>query len=141
MNMSADSFRKIKDLEPGLQDVFLSMMDDVELKTKLIPVEGGDFEQLKEVGRGEDMNQSGHISTAHATNQMSTAEAFYRVFCALPKKDRVAVARYIFQDAEIRRTLELTEIPNTQTLNSFAEDKTEMPVFRTIQALREDLGQ
>ena len=49
MNMSADLFRKIKDLEPGLQDAFLSMMDEVDLKTKLIPEEGGDFEQLKGV--------------------------------------------------------------------------------------------
>lgn len=85
------------------------------------------------------MKQSSHVSSAHAANQISTAEAFYRVFCALPKKDRVAVARYIFQDTEIRRTLELTEIPNDQTLKSFAEDTSHMPVFTTIQALREDL--
>lgn len=85
------------------------------------------------------MKQSVHVSPLHATNQMSTAEAFYRVFCALPKKDRVAVARYIFQDTEIRHTLELPEIPNDQTLNSFTEDKSNMPVFTTIQALREDL--
>lgn len=85
------------------------------------------------------MKQSSHVSSAHTANQISTAEAFYRVFCALPKKDRVAVARYIFQDTEIRRTLELTEIPNDQTLKSFAEDTSHMSVFTTIQALREDL--
>jgi hypothetical protein len=85
------------------------------------------------------MKQSVHVAPSQAAKQMSTAEAFYRVFCALPKKDRVAVARYIFQDTEIRHTLELTEIPNDQTLNSFAEDKSNMPVFTTIQALREDL--
>lgn len=85
------------------------------------------------------MKQSAQFSTPHAVNHMSTAEAFYRVFCALPKKDRVAVARYIFQDTEIRHTLELTEIPNDQTLKSFAEDKSHMPVFTTLQALREDL--
>jgi hypothetical protein len=85
------------------------------------------------------MKQSVHVSPPHTANQMSTAEAFYRVFCALPKKDRVAVARYIFQNTEIRHTLEFTEIPNDQTLNSFAEDKSNMPLFTTIQALREDL--
>lgn len=85
------------------------------------------------------MKQSVQGSPSHAANQMSTAEAFYRVFCALPKKDRLAVARYIFQDTEIRHTLELTEIPNDQTLKSFAEEKSHMPVFTTIQALREDL--
>ena len=79
------------------------------------------------------------FSPSHSVEQISTAEAFYRVFCALPKKDRVAVARFIFQDTEIRHTLELTEIPNEQTRNSFAEDKSQMSVFTSIQALREDL--
>jgi hypothetical protein len=85
------------------------------------------------------MEQPTQATASHSANHISTAEAFYRVFCALPKKDRVAVARYIFQDTEIRNTLELTEIPNDQTLKSFAEDKSRMPVFTTIQALREDL--
>lgn len=74
---------------------------------------------------------------SHAS--ISTAEAFYRVFCALSKTDRLAVARYIFQDEEIRQHLELPEIPNDVTLKAFAEDKSKMPVFETIQELREDL--
>ncbi len=85
------------------------------------------------------MKQAVQASSPQAVHQISTAEAFYRVFCALPKKDRVAVARYIFQNTEIRRTLELTEIPNDQTLRSFTEGPSRMPVFTTIQALREDL--
>jgi hypothetical protein len=85
------------------------------------------------------MKQAVQVSLSQAANQMSTAEAFYRVFCALPKKDRVAIARYIFQDTEIRHSLELTEIPNDQTLKSFTEDKAHMPVFTSIQALRDDL--
>ncbi len=85
------------------------------------------------------MKKSVHVSPPQAVYQMSTAEAFYRVFCALPKNDRVAVARYIFQDTEIRHTLELTEIPNDQTLKSFTEEKAHMPVFATIQELRQDL--
>ncbi len=85
------------------------------------------------------MKQTVQVSLPQAAHQISTAEAFYRVFCALPKKDRVAVARYIFQDTEIRHTLELTEIPNDQTLRTFTEETSRMPVFTTIQALREDL--
>ncbi len=85
------------------------------------------------------MKQSVQFSTSHAVNDIGTAEAFYRVFCALPKKDRLAVAGYIFQDTEIRHSLELTEIPNDQTIKSFAEDKSNMPVFATVQSLREDL--
>lgn len=85
------------------------------------------------------MEQTTQISTANAGDQMSTADAFYRVFCALPKKDRVAVARYIFQNTEIRQILELTEIPNAFTLKSFAEDKNQMPSFATIKDLHEDL--
>ena len=85
------------------------------------------------------MKHSTQAVAPHSAKHISTADAFYRVFCALPKKDRVAVARYIFQDTEIRNTLELAEIPNDQTLNSFAEDKSHLPVFTTIQALRQDL--
>ena len=72
-------------------------------------------------------------------SKVSTAEAFYRVFCALTKKDRLAVVRHILQDKEIRQYLELQEIPNDVTLKAFSEDKTKMPVFETIQELRKDL--
>lgn len=85
------------------------------------------------------MKQSVPVSTSEAVNQITTAEAFYRVFCALSKKDRMAVAGYIFQDTEIRHNLELTEIPNEQTLKSFAEDKSHMPVFTTLKSLHDDL--
>jgi hypothetical protein len=70
---------------------------------------------------------------------ISTAEAFYRVFCALPRKDRLAVARYILEDQEIRQSLDKLEIPNETTLAAFAEDKATMPVFQTVEDLRKDL--
>jgi len=37
---------------------------------------------------------------------ISTAEAFYRVFCALSKEDRLNVARYILNDEEIQQQYE-----------------------------------
>ncbi len=70
---------------------------------------------------------------------ISTAEAFYRVFCALSKEDRLNVARYILNDEEIQQQYELSKIPNNVTLNAFAEDKANMPTFESIQELREDL--
>ncbi|MDM8540893.1 hypothetical protein QUF90_07375 [Desulfococcaceae bacterium HSG9] len=70
---------------------------------------------------------------------INTAEAFYRVFCALSKQDRLAIARYIFHDNEIRQELEQSQIPNDATLKAFAEEKINMPVFETISELREDL--
>ena len=85
------------------------------------------------------MKQSVTISTSPVVNHISTAAAFYSVFRALPKKDHIVVANYIFQDTEMRELLELTEIPNDLTLNSFAEDKSCMPVFTSLQSLREDL--
>ena len=88
---------------------------------------------------GDNMKQSVPVSTSHAVNHIDTAEAFYRVFCALPKKDRMAVAGYIFQDTEVRHNFGLPEIPNDQTLKSFAEEKSHMPVFSTVKSLREDL--
>jgi len=70
---------------------------------------------------------------------VSTAEAFYLVFRALPKKDRLAVARYIFEDEEILHSSGLAEIPNEATLKAFAEDKSAMPAFNSVDELRKDL--
>lgn len=70
---------------------------------------------------------------------MSTAEAFYQVFRALPKKDRLAIAHYILEDEEIQRSMDQLEVPNETTLAAFAEDKATMPVFQTIDELRKDL--
>ena len=67
---------------------------------------------------------------------ISTAEAFYLVFCALPKHDQLEVARYILEDEEIQHQL---EVPNETTLKAFAEDKSKMPVFHTMDELRKDL--
>jgi len=71
--------------------------------------------------------------------KISTAEAFYRVFRALPKKDRLTVARYILEDEDIRHSFGKNEIPNETTLKAFAEDKSAMPVFHSVEELREDL--
>ena len=71
--------------------------------------------------------------------RMSTAEAFYQVFCALPKNVRVAVARHIFQDDEIRKSMGLIEFPNETTVKVFAENKEDMAQFNNIEELRQDL--
>lgn len=68
---------------------------------------------------------------------ISTAEAFYRVFCALPKKDRLTVARFIFDNDDIRH--EFDEIPNETTIAAFEEDKSAMQVFHSIEELKKDL--
>lgn len=70
---------------------------------------------------------------------ISTGEAFYRIFRVLPKKDRLAVARYILKDEDIRRSFDKLEIPSKTTLEAFAEDKSSMPVFHSVEELREDL--
>jgi len=70
---------------------------------------------------------------------ISTAEAFYRVFRALPKKDRLTVARYILEDEEVRRSFDELEIPNETTLKASAEDKSAMPVYHSLEELRKDL--
>ena len=54
--------------------------------------------------------------------KVSTAEAFYLVFCALPKRDRLTVARYILQDDEIRKSIEHLEVSSAITLKAFDED-------------------
>lgn len=71
-------------------------------------------------------------------NKISTPEAFYRLFQALPAKERFAAARYILEDEEVRQHFKLL---NEMTLAAFAEDKQEMPVFSSMDALREDLLQ
>jgi hypothetical protein len=74
--------------------------------------------------------------TNKSVKSMGTAEAFYRVFCALPISARLAVARYIIEDEEIQHLL---ENPNETTLEAFAENKSSMPVFHTVDELRKDL--
>ena len=70
---------------------------------------------------------------------VGTAEAFYVIFRALPKKERMAVARYILEDDDIRHCYDLPEIPNEMTLKAFAEDKSAMPLFHSVEELRKDL--
>lgn len=70
---------------------------------------------------------------------MGTAEAFYVIFRALTKKDKMAVASYIFDDEDIRSRDDLPETPNQITLASFVEAKSAMPLFQSIDDLKKDL--
>ena len=79
------------------------------------------------------------MSTSTVKSQdinISTAEAFYKVFCALSKIDQIAVARYILENEEIQHQL---EVPNETTLKAFVEDKSKMPVSHSVDELRKDL--
>jgi len=69
---------------------------------------------------------------------LSTAEAFYRVFCALSLQERIAITHYILTDEQVQQSLALSETPNSATLQAFAENKEDMPVF-TVDELVEDL--
>lgn len=63
---------------------------------------------------------------------IGTAEAFYALYRALPKRDRLKIMQYILEDDDI-------QIPNKTTLKSFAEDKSVMPEFHSVEELRKDL--
>lgn len=67
---------------------------------------------------------------------ITTAEAFYKVFRALSKKDRLTVARFILKDKDVQKQI---EIPNEVTLESFGENKISMSSFDSINELRKDL--
>lgn len=67
---------------------------------------------------------------------ISTAEAFYKLFCTLSKNDQITIARYILENEEIQHLL---EVPNETTLKAFAEDKSKIPVYHSIDELRKDL--
>jgi len=76
-------------------------------------------------------------SASNSTSKpIGTPEAFYRLFQVLSQDERFRAARYIIEDEEIRRHL---KIPNETTLEALSEDRDDMPVFNTIDALREDL--
>ena len=77
--------------------------------------------------------------TVIESEPFGVAEAFYKIFRTLPQKERVTIAHYILADEEVRKGLELSEIPNETTLQTFAEDKQNMPVFSTIDELQQDL--
>jgi len=77
------------------------------------------------------------LSANHiALEPIGTPEALYRLFRALSQNERFTAARYILEDEEIRHYL---EIPNEITLAALSKDKTNMPVFNTMDELREDL--
>ena len=49
MNMTGELFRKLEDIDPKVRDVLLSVMDEVEAKTRIITVGRGDFDELKNI--------------------------------------------------------------------------------------------
>lgn len=70
---------------------------------------------------------------------ISTADAFYRLYRALPKRDRLKVAQYLIDDGDIQHSFEQIKILNETTLKSFGEDKSVMPEFHSVDELRKDL--
>ncbi len=46
MNMTGELFKKMEDIDPKVRDVLLTMMDEVEARTRNITVGKGDFDQL-----------------------------------------------------------------------------------------------
>jgi hypothetical protein len=74
--------------------------------------------------------------TKYKRVNISTADEFYRLFCTLPKSDRLIIARHILEDEEIQNDL---EILNKTTLEAFSEDKKSMPSYNTVDELRKDL--
>ena len=75
------------------------------------------------------------------TNQATfeVAEAFYKIFRALPRKERVAITQYILADEDVQENLSLLEIPNEITVRAFAENKQNLTIFDSVDELREDL--
>ena len=79
------------------------------------------------------------MSQTTTEHTLSTAEAFYRVFCALSLKEKIAIAQYILADEQVQQSLFMSEVPNSVTLQAFAESKEDMPVFDTVEELTKDL--
>ena len=72
-------------------------------------------------------------------HSFGAAEAFYRIFRALPQKERFAIADLILRDEEVCRNFGLSEIPNEITKKAFNEPFEQMAIFETIDDLRKDL--
>ncbi len=69
-------------------------------------------------------------------NQISAGEAFYLVYLELPESDRLAIARYILEDEDIKQQF---EIQNEMTIKAFSGDVNKMPTFDSLYDLRKDL--
>lgn len=85
------------------------------------------------------MATTGPESRKTSKPPIGTAEALYILFRSLPKEEKLAAAKYILEDEEVRKNEEGACIPNEVTLNSFEEETSEMPVFHSMEALRKDL--
>ena len=66
-----------------------------------------------------------------------TAEAFYKIFLSLPLQERMTIVYYILEDKDVQKNL--TQRPNQVTLEAFAENRQDMPLFHTIDELEADL--
>ena len=77
------------------------------------------------------------METSQAT--FGAAEAFYKIFRALPREERFAIMQYILADEDVQKNLRLLEIPNELTVQAFAENRQNMTLLDTVDALREDL--
>ncbi|MGB0387512.1 MAG: hypothetical protein ACPGWR_22055 [Ardenticatenaceae bacterium] len=72
---------------------------------------------------------------------VGAAEAFYSIFRALPRKERLAIAGYILADEDVQTNLDpfASQMPNETTKQAFNEPKEQMAIFETIDDLRKDL--
>ena len=87
------------------------------------------------------MGTQSNVVYHQETNQAAfeAAEAFYKIFRALPLEERVAITQYILTDEDVQKNLSLLEIPNGITIHAFSENKQTMASFDTVDELREDL--
>lgn len=60
------------------------------------------------------------MDNVKSTSKISAPEAFYRLFQALPAKERFAAARYILEDEQVRHHF---NIPNEMTELMESEDE------------------
>ena len=90
--------------------------------------------ELEEREKNTWYQQPNHQGKLHL-NRSAPLKPFISYFVHCPRKT-VSLLPDILEDEDIQQSF---EIPNEMTVQAFGEDKTTMPVFSSIDALRKDL--
>ncbi len=125
MNMNSELYRKIQSIDPKLQDVLLLMMDEIDLKTKLITVGRGDFEQLKDVVKdlAESQKQT-EMQVRSLTESQKQTEIQVRSLTEAQKRTEARVSsltEVVESLAEAQKRTETKVSSLTEAVESLAE--------------------
>ncbi len=120
MTLSGEFIRKVDEVDPKLRDVLLCLMDEVDMKTKIIAVERNDFNEMKEVLRHvvEIQNRTEarleELTGAQAETSQSIRELTKSQQGLMASQDRMDVRMEELAQAQAKTEIRFEKLAETQ---------------------------